>query len=29
MWLGIQTDFDLWQAEHREQPVIEPIAVHA
>lgn len=22
-WLAIQADWDLWQAEHREQPVIE------
>jgi plasmid maintenance system antidote protein VapI len=29
MWLGVQTDFDLWQAEHREQPAIQPIAIHA
>jgi plasmid maintenance system antidote protein VapI len=29
MWLGVQTDYDLWQAEQREQPVIEPIAAHA
>ena len=29
MWLGVQTDYDLWQAEHREQPAIERLAVHA
>ncbi|WP_371922004.1 hypothetical protein [Pseudomonas sp. 31-12] len=29
MWLGVQTDYDLWQAEHREQPFIQPIAIHA
>lgn len=29
MWLGVQTDYDLWQAEHREQPAIQPIAAHA
>lgn len=23
LWLGIQTDYDLWEAEHREQPSIE------
>ncbi|WP_278929362.1 HigA family addiction module antitoxin [Pseudomonas qingdaonensis] len=25
-WLAIQADWDLWQAEHREQPVIERFA---
>ncbi|MGN8019381.1 HigA family addiction module antitoxin [Phyllobacterium sp. 22229] len=25
-WLGIQADYDLWQAEHREQPKIERFA---
>ncbi len=25
MWLGLQTQYDLWQAENREQPVIEPL----
>lgn len=25
MWLGLQTQYDLWQAESREQPVIEPL----
>jgi plasmid maintenance system antidote protein VapI len=29
MWLGVQTDYDLWQAEQREQPIIKPLAVHA
>ena len=29
MWLGVQIDYDLWQAEQREQPFIKPIAVHA
>lgn len=29
VWLGVQTDYDLWQAEHREQPAITPIAAHA
>ncbi|KMY01278.1 HigA family addiction module antidote protein [Pseudomonas sp. SZ57] len=24
LWLSIQADHDLWQAEHREQPPIEP-----
>ncbi|MEJ1118709.1 HigA family addiction module antitoxin [Phyllobacterium sp. CCNWLW109] len=23
VWLGVQADYDLWQAEHREQPPIE------
>lgn len=22
-WLGVQTDYDLWQAQHREHPPIE------
>jgi addiction module HigA family antidote len=26
-WLAIQADWDLWQAEHREQPLIEPFAL--
>lgn len=26
VWLAIQADWDLWQAEHREQPVIERFA---
>mgnify|MGYP006200860587 CR=1 FL=1 len=25
-WLGVQTDYDLWQARHREQPHIERFA---
>ena len=25
MWLGLQTQYDLWQAESKEQPVIEPL----
>lgn len=28
-WLGVQTDYDLWQAEHREQPPIERFAAQA
>jgi addiction module HigA family antidote len=27
IWLAIQADWDLWQAEHREQPLIEPFAL--
>lgn len=26
VWLGVQADYDLWQAEQREQPVIQPFA---
>ncbi|QXI26206.1 HigA family addiction module antitoxin [Pseudomonas vanderleydeniana] len=26
LWLSIQADYDLWQAEHREQPPIERYA---
>lgn len=26
VWLGVQADYDLWQAEHREQPPIERFA---
>ncbi|QND52983.1 HigA family addiction module antidote protein [Phyllobacterium sp. 628] len=26
IWLGVQADYDLWQAEHRDQPKIEPFA---
>ncbi|WP_397450318.1 HigA family addiction module antitoxin [Pseudomonas sp. NA-150] len=26
LWLGIQADYDLWQAENREQPPIERYA---
>ena len=22
-WLGLQMNYDLWQAEHREQPVVD------
>lgn len=29
MWMGVQADYDLWQAEHRAQPAIEPIPVPA
>ncbi|MCE0464398.1 MULTISPECIES: HigA family addiction module antitoxin [Pseudomonas] len=29
VWLGVQTDYDLWQAEQREQPYIEPFLQHA
>ena len=25
-WLGVQADYDLWQAQHREQPPIERFA---
>ncbi len=25
-WLAMQSTYDLWQAEHREQPDIKPIA---
>lgn len=25
-WLAVQADYDLWQAEHREQPPIERFA---
>lgn len=25
VWMGLQADYDLWQAEHREQPRIERI----
>jgi addiction module HigA family antidote len=25
-WLAVQADYDLWQAEHREQPKIERFA---
>lgn len=27
IWLGLQMNYDLWQAEHREQPSITPIQV--
>ena len=26
LWLSMQSAYDLWQAEHREQPVIERFA---
>jgi len=26
MWLGVQADYDLWQAQHRAQPPIERFA---
>jgi addiction module HigA family antidote len=26
MWLAVQAEYDLWQAEHRRQPNIEPFA---
>jgi antitoxin HigA-1 len=26
LWLAVQADYDLWQAEHREQPKIERFA---
>ncbi|KAF1028619.1 MAG: Antitoxin HigA [Pseudomonas sp.] len=26
LWLSMQSTYDLWQAEHREQPVIERFA---
>lgn len=26
MWLAVQSDYDVWQAEHREQPPIERFA---
>jgi len=29
MWLGVQADYDLWQAEHRPQPPIERIVAGA
>lgn len=25
MWLGLQTQYDLWQAEQRKRPAIEPM----
>ena len=25
VWLGIQTQWDLWQAEHQPRPMIEPM----
>lgn len=25
-WLAAQSDYDLWQAEHRAQPIIKPFA---
>ena len=25
-WLGVQADYDIWQARHREQPHIERFA---
>lgn len=28
-WLGVQADYDLWQARHREQPHIERFAAIA
>lgn len=28
-WLAVQADYDLWQAEHREQPAIERFAAFA
>ena len=28
MWLGLQMNHDLWQAEHREQPVVTLLHVH-
>lgn len=28
-WLGVQTDYDLWQALHREQPPIKRFAAIA
>jgi addiction module HigA family antidote len=29
VWLGVQADYDLWQARHREQPHIERFAAIA
>ena len=26
VWLGVQADYDIWQAEHRQQPLIERFA---
>lgn len=28
-WLGVQVDYDLWQAQHRQQPHIERFAAFA
>ncbi|MCQ4321471.1 HigA family addiction module antitoxin [Stutzerimonas stutzeri] len=28
-WLGVQADYDLWQAQHRAQPPIERFAAYA
>lgn len=28
-WLAVQVDYDLWQAEHREQPAIDRFAAIA
>ena len=28
-WLGVQADYDVWQAEHRQQPTIERFAKFA
>lgn len=28
-WLGVQADYDLWQAQHRQQPNIERFAAFA
>ena len=25
LWLGLQTQYDLWQAEQRQRPMIEPM----
>ena len=25
LWLGLQTQYDLWQAEQRQRPLIEPM----
>lgn len=27
MWLAMQSAYDLWQAEHREQPVVERLTM--
>ncbi|MCD5973529.1 HigA family addiction module antitoxin [Pseudomonas quasicaspiana] len=24
-WLGLQMNYDLWQAEHRQQPAVNPL----
>jgi len=25
VWLGMQADYELWQAQHRDQPAIKPL----